>query len=220
MRQWSDYRLGELAACACVLGAAERAQLAGNGDALACSNAVVWARRRFNNQLQALLSELAAQRPYSASADLLGLVAGYAEAIGDVDQMLPGEAHGADALLRRAPLAAPASPAAVPQTAAPAHQPADPAGGSDATRAAVHECILRWLRAESRREVESIGFDVPFATLGMDSLATASIAVDLEQRLGMSIVPEVLFDYQSINELAAFLDRQQGQAAHTGEALS
>jgi acyl carrier protein len=129
---------------------------------------------------------------------------------------LPGEAHGADALLRRAPTAH------VPQAAAPAPQPAlqpapQAAGGSDATRAAVHECILRWLRAESRREVESIGFDVPFATLGMDSLATASIAVDLEQRLGMPIVPEVLFDYQSINELAAFLDRQHGQATATGK---
>jgi acyl carrier protein len=221
MRQWTDYRLGELAACACLLGAAERSQQAGHGDALASSNAVVWARRRFNTQLQALLSELAAQRPYNASADLLGLVAGYAEAIGDIDQSLPGEAHGADALLRRAP-AASAAPAALPQAAAatlqPALQPAPQApGGSDATRAAVHDCILRWLRAETRREVESIGFDVSFATLGMDSLATASIAVDLEQRLGMSIVPEVLFDYQSINELAAFLDRQQAQATHTGK---
>jgi acyl carrier protein len=175
---------------------------------------VVWARRRFNSQLQSLLSELAAQRPYSGSADLLGLVAGYAQAIGDIDQSLPGEAHGIDALLRRTP----AAPAPVPQAAAPTTQPAaQAAGGSDATRAAVHDAILHWLRAESRREVESIGFDVPFATLGMDSLATASIAVDLEQRLGMSIVPEVLFDYQSINELASFLDRQRGQTTHSGE---
>ena len=52
---------------------------------------------------------------------------------------------------------------------------------------------------------------VPFATLGMDSLATASIAVDLEQRLGIPVVPEVLFDYQSINELAGFLERQRHQ---------
>jgi acyl-CoA synthetase (AMP-forming)/AMP-acid ligase II/alkylation response protein AidB-like acyl-CoA dehydrogenase/acyl carrier protein len=214
MRQWTDYRLGELAACACLLGAAERSQQAGSGDALASSNAVVWARRRFNSQLQSLLSELAAQRPYSGSADLLGLVAGYAQAIGDIDQSLPGEAHGTDALLRRTPTA----PAPVPQAAAPTTQPAaQAAGGSDATRAAVHDAILHWLRAESRREVESIGFDVPFATLGMDSLATASIAVDLEQRLGMSIVPEVLFDYQSINELASFLDRQRGQTTHSGE---
>jgi acyl carrier protein len=217
-RQWTDYRLGELAASACLLGAAERAQQAGHGDALAASNAVVWARRRFNQQLQALLAELAAQRPYSGSADLLGLVAGYAQAIGDIDQALPGEDHGADALLRRTSTAA-AAPSLAPRVAAPPPQPAPQAAkGSDATRAAVHDCVLRWLRAESRRDVESIGFDVSFATLGMDSLATASIAVDLEERLGMPIVPEVLFDYQSVNELAAFLDRQHGRATHTGES--
>jgi acyl carrier protein len=224
-RQWTDYRLGELAATACLLGAAERAQQAGHGDALGASNAVVWARRRFNAQLQSLLAELAAQRPYSGSADLLGLVAGYAEAIGDIDQALPGEAHGADPLLRRAP---PAPAAARPAIAAhliapaPAPEPAPAASGgdagSDATRAAVHDCVLRWMRAESRRDVESIGFDVPFATLGMDSLATASIAADLEERLGISIVPEVLFDYQSINELAAFLDSQRRQSTSTGES--
>jgi acyl carrier protein len=78
--------------------------------------------------------------------------------------------------------------------------------------------VLRWMRAETRRDVEAIGFDVPFATLGMDSLATASIAADLEERLGISIVPEVLFDYQSVNELAAFLDSQRRQSTSTGES--
>jgi hypothetical protein len=29
----------------------------------------------------------------------------------------------------------------------------------------------------------------------------------------MTIVPEVLFDHQSVNELAGFLDRQRQQAA-------
>jgi acyl carrier protein len=42
----------------------------------------------------------------------------------------------------------------------------------------------------------------------MDSLATASIAVELETRLGMTIVPELLFDYQSVNELAGFLQQR------------
>jgi acyl carrier protein len=52
----------------------------------------------------------------------------------------------------------------------------------------------------------------------MDSLATATIAVELEQRLGMPIVPEVLFDHQSINELAAFLDHQHQQAAAASQS--
>lgn len=205
-RQWIDHRLGELGASAFLLGAAERRQQADGADGLAASNAVVWARRRFNTQLQALLSELAGQRPYSRPAALLELVADYARSIGDVEQMLPGEDQQPDALLRRAvapkPVVAQPVPAPVPV--------ADK--GSAATRAIIHECLLKWLRSE-RREIHALDFDTPFTTLGMDSLATASIAVDLEQHLGMPVVPELLFDHQSVNQLAAFLDHHRHQAS-------
>ncbi|WP_051971276.1 AMP-binding protein [Massilia sp. 9096] len=212
-RQWIDYRLGELAAGALLLGAAEQAQESEHDGAraLAASHAVVWARRRFNALLQALLAELAAQRPYSSAADLAAVVAGYAESIGDVDQTLPGEDREVDALLRRAapaPAFAPASAHAPAPTLAHA-----PAHASAALRAQVHDSILHWLRGEGRRDVHAVDFDVSFATLGMDSLATATIAVDLEQRLGMAVVPEVLFDYPSINELAVFLERQRESGA-------
>jgi acyl carrier protein len=214
-RQWTDYKLGELSASAFLLGAAERRQQSQSGDAQAASNAVVWARRRFNHQLQALLAELAGQRPYSSSGDLLALVAGYAQEIGDVDQQLPGEDQQPDALLLRAGV----KPAALPQ-AAPVQAPADAStsaveagdGNGSGIHAVVQDCVLAWLRTESRQALDRIDPDTPFAALGMDSLATASIAVELEQRLGMPIVPELLFDYQSVNELAGFLERQRRTA--------
>jgi acyl-CoA synthetase (AMP-forming)/AMP-acid ligase II/alkylation response protein AidB-like acyl-CoA dehydrogenase/acyl carrier protein len=205
-RQWTDYRLGELATSAFLLGAAEQRQLKAGAEGQAASNAVVWARRRFHAQLQALLAELAGQRPYSRPAALLDLVADYARSIGDIDQSLPGEDQQPDPLLRRSAAPQPvvaAKPAAAPQA---------PCTGSAATRAIVHDCVLRWLRGE-RRDVTAVDVDTPFSTLGMDSLATATIAVELEHRLGMTIVPEVLFDHQSINELAGFLDRQREQSA-------
>jgi acyl-CoA synthetase (AMP-forming)/AMP-acid ligase II/alkylation response protein AidB-like acyl-CoA dehydrogenase/acyl carrier protein len=202
-RQWTDYKLGELSASAFLLGAAERRQQSQAGDAQAASNAVVWARRRFNHQLQALLAELAGQRPYSSSADLLALVAGYAEAIGDIDQQLAGEDRQPDALLLRAA----AKPAPVQQAAPVQAPPAATGNAGGDIHAAVHDCVLAWLRTESRQNVDRIDADTPFAALGMDSLATASIAVELEHRLGMPIVPELLFDYQSVNELAGFLER-------------
>jgi acyl-CoA synthetase (AMP-forming)/AMP-acid ligase II/alkylation response protein AidB-like acyl-CoA dehydrogenase/acyl carrier protein len=210
-RQWIEHRLGELAATAFLLGAAEQRQHADGADGLAASNAVVWARRRFNTQLQALLSELAGQRPYSRPAALLELVAGYASAIGDVEQMLAGEEQQPDALLRRA-----SAPQPEPLRQAPAPVPASDKG-STATRAIIHECLLKWLRSE-RREIHALDFDTPFTTLGMDSLATASIAVDLEQHLGMPVVPELLFDHQSVNQLAAFLDHHRHHPTGTHHA--
>jgi acyl-CoA synthetase (AMP-forming)/AMP-acid ligase II/alkylation response protein AidB-like acyl-CoA dehydrogenase/acyl carrier protein len=211
-RQWTDYKVGELSASAFLLGAAERHQQSQSGDTQAASNAVVWARRRFNHQLQALLAELAGQRPYSSSSDLLALVAGYAQDIGDVDQQLAGESQQPDALLLRAGAKPAAPPQAAPmQTPAAASVPAPAVmGGSESgIHAVVHDCVLAWLRTESRQNVDHIDPATSFAALGMDSLATASIAVELEQRLGMPIVPELLFDYQSVNELAGFLERHR-----------
>jgi acyl-CoA synthetase (AMP-forming)/AMP-acid ligase II/alkylation response protein AidB-like acyl-CoA dehydrogenase/acyl carrier protein len=207
-RQWTDYKLGELSATAFLLGAAEQRQQAGAGDVQAASNAVVWARRRFNQQLQSLLAELAGQRPYASAADLLALVAGYAQAIGDVDQQLAGEDRQPDALLLRA--VAPAAPA--PESTHLQAPAAVPAATATHTRGDIHgvvrDCVLAWLRTEGRQNVDRIDPDTSFAALGMDSLATASIAVELEHRLGMPIVPELLFDYQSVNELAGFLAHQ------------
>jgi acyl-CoA synthetase (AMP-forming)/AMP-acid ligase II/alkylation response protein AidB-like acyl-CoA dehydrogenase/acyl carrier protein len=213
--QWLDYRIGELVAAAFLLGATESRQLAGAVDAQAASNAASWARRRFSALGQAIVSELAGQRPFSPSAALLARIDGYAEAIGDVDQQLPGEAQQVDPLLRRVsaaqPLAraqseAPAAASGAPALALLAQAFQAGATGSGATLAIVHDCVLRWLRAETRREVDAIDFDTPFTSLGMDSLASASISIDLEQQVGFPIPAELLFDYPSVNQLAAFID--------------
>jgi acyl carrier protein len=100
--------------------------------------------------------------------------------------------------------------------------PAQPAAAADGAaggvHAIVHDCVLAWLRTEGRQDVDRIDADTPFAALGMDSLATASIAVDLEQRLGMAVVPELLFDHQSVNQLAAFLDHHRHHPTGTHHA--
>ncbi|MDB5747722.1 MAG: AMP-dependent synthetase and ligase [Massilia sp.] len=222
LNQWLDYRIGELVARACLVGAAERRQQDGHGDPgdpQLASDAVVWARRRFSALGHELVAELAANRPHSSSDALVALIGGYAAQIGDVDQQLPGESQQADALLRRDPGAghaplprqqqAPAAPIAL-VTKAPA---------SNATQAIVHECIMNWLRSEPLRQGVDFDADTPFADLGMDSLATASISADLEERVGMTILPELLFDYGSVSKLAAHIDsRARPTADHPGAA--
>jgi len=232
--QWLDYRIGELAARAFLLGAAERSQQDGGNNGQAASDAVAWARRRFAALAQELVAELAANRPHSSSEALLALVDGYAGAIGDVDQRLPGEHQLVDTLLRRDPDpmqgarpdaqaratghgnagntgAAGAAGTVGPQAASASTAASSTA--SSATRAVVRDCVVRWLQSESRRDA-AFDDDTPFTTLGMDSLATATIAVDLEQQLGMPILPELLFDYQSVGQLAAFIDSQLATRGH------
>jgi acyl-CoA synthetase (AMP-forming)/AMP-acid ligase II/alkylation response protein AidB-like acyl-CoA dehydrogenase/acyl carrier protein len=215
LNQWLDYRIGELVASACIAGAAEARQQEGSGDPQMASDAVVWARRRFSALGHELVAEMAANRPHSSSEALIALVQGYTAEIGDVEQQLPGESQQADALLRRNADDASAFATARRQQT-PAAGVAAPPTSSLATQSIVHACLLNWLRSEPLRQGVEFNADTPFTDLGMDSLATASIAADLEERVGMTILPEVLFDYGSVAKLAAFIDSRTALiSAHT-----
>jgi acyl carrier protein len=214
MTQWLDYRTGELAAAAFVLAAAEsRARTGGAAAQEAASNGIAWARQRYTGLARALDAELATQPPYSGSAALLRQVDSYADAIGDIEQQLPGEAHQLDAYLRHAPAAAAPAATPAPVFAAEATEPMAP----DSVLALVHESVLKWLRSESRGSLPALDFDTPFSSIGIDSLAGASIAVDLDQHTGVSIAPELLFDYQTVKALAGYIaGRMAVQEAVTG----
>ena len=73
-------------------------------------------------------------------------------------------------------------------------------------QAIVHDAVMTWLRSEKRRTQHDIDFDTPFTSIGMDSLATVSIAVDIENRAGLAIVPELLYDYQTVHTLSAYIE--------------
>lgn len=225
LHQWLDYQLGELAASAFLLAAAES-----RAPAHSSGHAVAWARRRFTALGQQILAELAVPAPYTTSGALLRMVEQYGVDIGDVDQAAPGEGHQIDAILRAAPLFAsvavlPATPpVALPVPTVPTVPTAAPllvavenrappvlhgVGSIDAPtpiQAIVHDAVMTWLRSEKRRTQHDIDFDTPFTSIGMDSLATVSIAVDIENRTGLAIVPELLYDYQTVCTLAAYIE--------------
>jgi acyl-CoA synthetase (AMP-forming)/AMP-acid ligase II/alkylation response protein AidB-like acyl-CoA dehydrogenase/acyl carrier protein len=74
------------------------------------------------------------------------------------------------------------------------------------TRKIVHDSVLKWLLAEKRRAVSNVDYDTPFTSLGMDSLGTATLVLELEQQIGVSINPELFYEYRTINELALHID--------------
>ena len=215
LHQWLDYRLGELAAAAFLLGAAEH-RAPGQPQA---AHAVAWARRRFETLGQAILQELAYHTSYAASDTLLHMVRHYRQDIGDIDQATPGESEQIDAILRSAPIAA----AAVSAPMAPPAAPVAPVKAQgEVVREAVttaptplesivHEAVTAWLRSEKRRAQVDIDADTPFTSIGMDSLATVSIAVDIENRTGIVIVPELLYDYQTVRSLADYLEQRMAE---------
>lgn len=225
--QWQDWRNGEFAAWT-LLAACARGE------------AAQWAARRLQRLRQAIAAEQAAVQACPSGAALLARVGGHALAIGDVEQGLPGEEHRLDPLLRRAaPEAAgaldqPASPpvapiAAVAAPGEPSAVGAAPVDAAPSTVELVRACLLKWLRegAAAPRGGElphqatgtlrcppapEVGIDTSFGDLGIDSLASVPLALELEAASGVPIGAELLYDYPTVRALAAYVDSQRAGA--------
>ena len=165
------------------------------------SAAAAWARGRFESMLAAFMAQGRRSAPFE---ELAQRVAAYAAAIGEPDQDGAGEAHGCDPLLAREWAAA--APAAVAEPAA-----------ALATRELVRECVLNGLREAG---VNEIGDDTSFAEAGLDSLAAMPVALELEQRTGLAVNAELLYEFPTVAQLAAYVDarRDAGRQARQTDA--
>jgi len=69
--------------------------------------------------------------------------------------------------------------------------------------------ILEWLQsnlgAELERDAASISADAKFTELGVDSISMLAIAGDLEQWLGLTVLPSMLWEHSTLEQLAAAL---------------
>ncbi|RNF28049.1 hypothetical protein NM04_25270, partial [Massilia aurea] len=138
-------------------------------------------------------------------ATLAARIAAYAEAIGTPEQ------EAADEDRRRDPLLAPEwMPAAEPASALPqAQAKGETEAAPDDTRALVRRCLLYGLDGG----VETLGDDQPFAEVGLDSLSAMPVALALERQTGMAINAEILYEYQTVAQLAAYLDARRAAGA-------
>lgn len=155
------------------------------------SAAAAWTRGRLGHLLAAFTAQ---ERPAAAFEELARRVASYAQAIGEVEQEAAGEAQGRDPLLARKWAATAPAAAARP-------------GAALATRALVRECVLNGLRDAG---VHGIGDDTSFAEAGLDSLAAMPVALELEQRTGLTVNAELLYEFPTVAQLAAYIDTRRG----------
>jgi 8-amino-7-oxononanoate synthase len=77
----------------------------------------------------------------------------------------------------------------------------------------IHQKIVDWFREERLQTVGRIDFDTSLFELGVDSLGAATIACQLEEELGRALNPEVVYELETINELAAYLNSLSPKAA-------
>lgn len=74
------------------------------------------------------------------------------------------------------------------------------------TRQVVHDLIVQWLRDEASIEVAQIEFDASLADVGIDSMGAAMIGGQLESITGKTLNPDLLYELETINDLAEYLD--------------
>ncbi len=59
--------------------------------------------------------------------------------------------------------------------------------------------------------VEAVDPDADFDRLGVDSALAVSLLIEVEERYGVDLAPEALFENPSINAVAAYLHAQSQQ---------
>jgi glycine C-acetyltransferase len=74
------------------------------------------------------------------------------------------------------------------------------------TQQLIHDYAVQWLRDEGSMRIDQIDFDAPLHHLGIDSLGLATIASQLEQQTNKTLNPDAMWDLETINDLAEYLD--------------
>ncbi|MFJ9663539.1 amino acid adenylation domain-containing protein [Streptomyces sp. NPDC101219] len=117
----------------------------------------------------------------------------------------------------------PAGPSLSP---APARPAATAGAGEAASAGGGHAALLRELLAQSLGiPASGVDDDTPFLGLGLDSLSAVDLVKRLERRTGRDLPATLFFEYRTVRELAARLDRPEPDGspragARTPEAVS
>ena len=176
------------------------------------SAAAAWAKGRWSR----LSTRLGQDVTHAPAGVLAERVAAYAGAIGTPDQDAAGEGRARDPLLAPAPdLQDEAGLAPLAAQAQDATFAVAPPAASDDARALVRRCLLAGLQDAG---VETLADDEPFTEAGLDSLAALPVALELERQTGLAIGSELLYEYQTVATLAAYIDARR--AAPQGLAMA
>ena len=76
----------------------------------------------------------------------------------------------------------------------------------ETTRQLIQRVILAWLHKAGFNRVTEVDCDMPLNDLGIDSLGIMEIAVQLEGDLGKTLNPDLIYELETINELAEYVD--------------
>jgi alkylation response protein AidB-like acyl-CoA dehydrogenase/acyl carrier protein len=205
-RRWSHALIGQVALDAVLFAAMPR-----GGP----SYRLAWAEQRFEASIAAAFARSDANAFHAGAADLQSAVDGYVASIGDVEQSLAGEDHALDWMLRRTDTTRPGvdrTTASMPP-AVEAPVPADPTSfRAPVDAVSVERFIVSHVARALKLPQASIDPDRSFFDYGLDSVTTVMLAASLEDWLGLTINPELIYDIPVIRRFAVHVAQHQAGA--------
>jgi acyl carrier protein len=79
------------------------------------------------------------------------------------------------------------------------------------SEAAIRDWCVEYLTRTLDLPEQTIGAEMTFARMGLDSANSVFLIVELEDWLGLELTPDLLFEYPTIGELARHLAARGGR---------
>lgn len=79
------------------------------------------------------------------------------------------------------------------------------------SEAAIRDWCVEYLARTLDLPDHTIDPEMTFVRLGLDSANSVFLIVELEERIGLELTPDLLFEHPTINELARYLATRAGQ---------
>ncbi|WP_455823160.1 acyl-CoA dehydrogenase family protein [Pseudomonas graminis] len=203
-KKWVQYKIGEVSTFGVLQGFLHLAMQ--NSAQPRFKRAYDWASARFEQLKQAALHgtpcEVALTGIEAVCSEIDDLMAD----IADIEQQLPADNQSLDAYLQKETVDAPVAPVAAPtRHADPAPAEVSVAASQGHSPVELQQWIKAWVARCIAVAPQQIEGAEPFTSFGLDSTDAVEIVHDLEQFLGLELDATLLWNYPSIDELAAYL---------------
>jgi acyl-CoA synthetase (AMP-forming)/AMP-acid ligase II/alkylation response protein AidB-like acyl-CoA dehydrogenase/acyl carrier protein len=222
VERWVYHQLGELASDAILWGAMQGSIHTSNQQTIS------WIKSRFDAKLQQILSFSPNNLPLANLQLAATQINEYTQAIGDIEQTLPGEEYHLDELLRKpvnvaqnAQKMKKTGKMSIPQEYQPLslHQRSLPDTVSQKKYQEIQTWLIKWLSQKLHIQTGEISPNRAFADYGMDSVTAVELAHDLQEWLNISqpLEATIAWNFPTIEELAGYLSQNHHNTSEIAE---
>ena len=211
-KRWIYSLVGEIATYAILLAATKYSYSLNSTTEI--ERAIAWTELQFKRKIEDALT-VTPNRLAPETADLTSeLIDSYQQAIGNIQQSLPGEEREIDELLRIREWHSPRSQlkrSTQIEASSQDNPPQPPESRGEKRSESIQDWLSQWLSNKLQIPFGKIDRTLSFADYGIDSVMAVELAQDLEEWLpdDLEIEPTLAWNFPTIEALAGYLAGEQ-----------